>query len=441
MGQAQEGDGTEGLLRAGIAAARRGEREQARDLLMQVIEQDENNPLAWLWLSGVVESLEDQEVCLENVLTLDPDNEAARRGLESVRQKMAAQASPPLSPAQVRAATPVSPAAAILAQDLAPPEPEPEPPPPTSTAWDELEDETRCPYCAAPTEYEDKKCPSCGQDLWIRFRAREKPSWRYWILLVVQLYTTAQALAAPLFVTIWIAVQLQYTGAVLGAVDPIALLSAYLWLPNDLPPEVVSASFELFPRYAFFAMLIPLLLNAIVLIGVLIRHRLVYYFFLATALIQLAFSLGSLALGGSLASGISGAVGALMGLLFIFLTESDFRWERRRILLKADPSLHDGPALLLQGEKYAQRGMWAMAALYIRRATAWMPDRLATRLALVVACIRLKRYDLAEEALKEARRLDPESPKVLELASLLTRLRKRDRSAPLPPSPAAGGGR
>jgi Tfp pilus assembly protein PilF len=52
------------LLNEGIAAAKSGQAAQARDLLMQVVEADENNESAWLWLSGVVESLEDRQVCL-----------------------------------------------------------------------------------------------------------------------------------------------------------------------------------------------------------------------------------------------------------------------------------------------------------------------------------------------------------------------------------------
>ena len=74
-------------LREGIAAAKAGQRERARDLLMHVVEEDEENQAAWLWLSGVVDSLDDREVCLENVLELDPGNEAARKGLAWVRQQ------------------------------------------------------------------------------------------------------------------------------------------------------------------------------------------------------------------------------------------------------------------------------------------------------------------------------------------------------------------
>ena len=86
MGQPESGS-TGDLLRAGISAAKAGHREHARALLMEVVERDEGNAKAWLWLSGVVDSLDDREVCLENVLTLDPDNDAAQCGLEWIREQ------------------------------------------------------------------------------------------------------------------------------------------------------------------------------------------------------------------------------------------------------------------------------------------------------------------------------------------------------------------
>ena len=88
------------LLRAGIAAAKAGAREGARELLMQVVELDEESASAWLWLSGVVDSLEDREVCLENVLTLEPGNSAARKGLEWVRAQRQQQAPAPPAEAE-----------------------------------------------------------------------------------------------------------------------------------------------------------------------------------------------------------------------------------------------------------------------------------------------------------------------------------------------------
>jgi Flp pilus assembly protein TadD len=70
------------LLEQGIALAKAGRREEARGVLLKVIEQDEQNESAWLWLSGVVDSEDDKVVALENVLTLNPNNEWAKRGLQ-----------------------------------------------------------------------------------------------------------------------------------------------------------------------------------------------------------------------------------------------------------------------------------------------------------------------------------------------------------------------
>ncbi len=67
------------LLRQGVTAAKAGDKEKARKLFEKVIEQDKNNEKAWLYMARVVESEEQQRVCLGNVLYLNPDNEKARR--------------------------------------------------------------------------------------------------------------------------------------------------------------------------------------------------------------------------------------------------------------------------------------------------------------------------------------------------------------------------
>jgi len=70
------------LLQQGIALAKAGRREEARNVLLQVVEQDERNESAWLWISGVVDTDDDKAIALENVLTLNPNNEWAKRGLQ-----------------------------------------------------------------------------------------------------------------------------------------------------------------------------------------------------------------------------------------------------------------------------------------------------------------------------------------------------------------------
>ncbi|MCG8346519.1 MAG: hypothetical protein MI924_01905 [Chloroflexales bacterium] len=66
----------------GAVALCEGDKARAVELLMRVVQADENNAEAWLWLSGAVDDIEDQMIALENVMALDPGNEYARQGLE-----------------------------------------------------------------------------------------------------------------------------------------------------------------------------------------------------------------------------------------------------------------------------------------------------------------------------------------------------------------------
>lgn len=75
------------LLRQGIEAARSGDRAQARDLLQQVVDQDEKNEKGWFWLASVVESEEERRVCLNNVLHINPNNEKARQAMDAIEAK------------------------------------------------------------------------------------------------------------------------------------------------------------------------------------------------------------------------------------------------------------------------------------------------------------------------------------------------------------------
>lgn len=70
------------LYREGVAAIRAGDNATGRQKLMQVVEHNQVHEQAWLWLSAVVETDDEKILCLENVLTVNPGNEAARRGLE-----------------------------------------------------------------------------------------------------------------------------------------------------------------------------------------------------------------------------------------------------------------------------------------------------------------------------------------------------------------------
>jgi hypothetical protein len=77
------------LMDGGIAALRIGNMEEARRKLMQVINADERNEFAWFYLSEAVESDEDRQVCLENVLAINPTNERAETELRLLHEKIA----------------------------------------------------------------------------------------------------------------------------------------------------------------------------------------------------------------------------------------------------------------------------------------------------------------------------------------------------------------
>lgn len=74
-------------LRSAIQAARAGRREEARDLLIQMVEDDPRNEMAWMWLSGLVDSLEDRIIACENVLTINPTNQKVWNYLQDLRRQ------------------------------------------------------------------------------------------------------------------------------------------------------------------------------------------------------------------------------------------------------------------------------------------------------------------------------------------------------------------
>jgi tetratricopeptide (TPR) repeat protein len=78
------------VLQRAIQSARAGRREEARDLLIDVVETDPQCEMAWIWLSGLVDSLEDKIIACENVLTLNPSNEKVRLYLKQLQKQQEA---------------------------------------------------------------------------------------------------------------------------------------------------------------------------------------------------------------------------------------------------------------------------------------------------------------------------------------------------------------
>ena len=81
------------LLRLGAEAARAGRRLDARAIFMRVVDAEPHNEVAWMWLTGLVDDLEDKIIACENVLTINPANERVKVYLETLLQQKAAIAS------------------------------------------------------------------------------------------------------------------------------------------------------------------------------------------------------------------------------------------------------------------------------------------------------------------------------------------------------------
>jgi Flp pilus assembly protein TadD len=175
------------LLRQGIAAAKAGRKEEAHETLLQVIKLDERNEQAWLWLSAVVDSIEEKEICLENVLALNPANARAQAGLDWLRQSRAESEAPapeaaaPQEPVSEQAAPEPPPVEEFGLDQVAPEELAPEEPALKEAVPKELApepaiaepagpymaalDEEPCPRCGAGIRASSSACPSCGLPL------------------------------------------------------------------------------------------------------------------------------------------------------------------------------------------------------------------------------------------------------------------------------------
>ena len=426
------------LLRQGIAAAKMGQKETARNLLTRVVEQDERNLTAWLWLSGVVESLDDKQVCLENVLALDPENQAARQGLEWAREQKATASSvyvPSLiSDLPASSMSPLTPAQAILRPRA--PEPEPlaaEPkasrvsespdawveagPLPSqdevNTALSEFEDETLCPYCAAPTQPQDKKCPTCHGALWKHTRKNPGGSIAFWFLLGCVLFSMLWGV--NLFIG-WLTIGFGQMVAS-GQLTPEQFLGLYAGI-RMVPPDVAATVFKWLPPLVFWAFAISLAVQFVQLVMLYLRWQPFYWFLVGMAVLSILLAMARLAVSPGL-EGWIGAGASILPLVFLFRVEDDFAMEHERYWCAPDKGIHTHSAFYQRGREYARKKMWAAAVVHFRRATAGAPSNVAYHVALATAYAKLNRYERAQSVLRGAQRLAPDNPDVRELADLI----------------------
>ncbi len=92
------GSSLEGMLSQGKDAVQGGDKAAAWSLLTRLIRADPRNEAAWLLLSDVVDAPEDQQICLENVLVLNPHNERAAAGVTHLSTQTGIPPRAPIEP-------------------------------------------------------------------------------------------------------------------------------------------------------------------------------------------------------------------------------------------------------------------------------------------------------------------------------------------------------
>lgn len=382
----------EDTLALGVAAAQQGKRAEARRLLEQVVEADPAVVDAWWWLSEIVDDDQERVVCLENILTLNPEHAEAQARLEELRAIL-----PDASPSVV---DPVDPS---------------------------LEDPFQCVYCGQPTDVDDEKCPHCRGRLTTHERVarRHTPALIAALLVVAMLATWSgvEAFGAMLRLsrnaTPPTTVQtLMDTGLLNPSVfDPASLLGHPLM--RAVFGDVLSLDYVL-ARRLFMAGNARLALLIVLTLVLYLRWTPGYYGTLAAILTGLVWDLFQVL--NRYTGWLAGLVGILLGLLAILLlfrAEDNFALRAVRLQVRMHPAAEGAAGAHYWGRQYAREGKHALAAFHFRRAVGRAPGQPEHYKRLAMSYAQIGRFGHSLRVLEQAYKLNPEDDDVQQLQALV----------------------
>jgi hypothetical protein len=423
---------TDTLLEQGISAALTGRREEARTLLSQVVEADDRNEQAWLWLSGLVEDPEEIRTCLENVLHLNPENVKAQHGLAWVEQQYG------LRPSPVGVAVAAAPDHSALSTEvMAPPAvdpvPQEKPDPSPVLAVAELDSMgDACPYCGAVTPPEVSRCPSCGKSLMERAEGTEKRSKALTTLGVLwSIGGICSLLGAALMFALLILFQRNSRFYGMSAADLTRAGAGMASLYGQLLGTILYGLFQLLIARGLFqrqrwAWIVTAVLQGLQLLGML----LVVIFFSFLSRMLLTSMPGGAARSGSPVSSVLLTVILLLmflpqivALLLLFFSYGDVFAPMQRQVLRvgvASPVKHYN-----NGLDYKNRGMWYMAAQEWATAVKHSPYEPNFLHALGLAFVQLGQFDRARITLDFARQVAPADAGIVNSRALVDQMEKR----------------
>ncbi|MBE2198182.1 MAG: magnesium transporter [Anaerolinea sp.] len=413
----------ESWLSAAVTAARSGARQQAVDLLLQVVAADEQNEQAWSWLAELVESDADRRICLENVLTINPDNELAQQMLLALTQPSPAPsdsdeivvrreyashslASAILYPEQqvkewrYRDATTIQQAPAVTIA--------------AKSAYDDIwtRGDDMCAYCAQSLDAAMTTCPNCHRTVWTRQYRYPDPSVNMhilWVLLVgsgqlfliqglynlVVTRTLIGSVAAGfmmlLFLGLALGVYWRQSWAHLGAIIASGLVLVAALIDALLPVDLSSLDTLLLSIDPAIARFLGSMVNTI---GDFIRT-----FQLAAVALTLFYA--------------------------VFQAAADFQQIDVQQVAQLKKRLQFASDYHTVAKEFARQGMMATAVLHWQRAVGKEPHHPVYLRALGVAYAQLGFYERSLDILQSGQQLSTHPDKKADFEQLIARIQRK----------------
>lgn len=415
------------LLQSGIGAAKGGNRSEAREIFLAIVEEDQDNEQAWLWLSSVVDSDEDRRISLENVLVINPENSAAKRGLEQLVPVNPQETSQVDEVVVRRHYEPVSPAASILYPDHNIKEWRWHEPAVAqqdtsygylgqSSYQDVWEGEGDiCPFCASELDFDEWRCSQCKQNLKHAYYRYPKASSDLIIYLVLILGVA----------------QLSFLLILMQLVIGNSLLSLIWQTLVFISMLVLGAGIYLRRFWSYLGSIVTLIM---ILISILIS---IFVFPEAGSALDMAIADGffqALADNPYLFA-IEPFIGlviplqllaAFLALLFaLFRVGPDFERVTVRRIGQLDKGITGASMFYAHGKSYAGEGMWANAVLHYRRSAALEPTKAFYLGALGEAYDRLGYYQRSLDVLESAYQIETDSQQKTHRAAVLSSVREK----------------
>jgi len=418
-------------LQTAITLIRQGQKEQGRDLLLQIVESDEQNEIAWLWLSAVVDSLDDQITALENVIALNPNNSSAQRGLAQLHAQQAATAPPiedvPLSEPEVTPVSPLPDTPREADTDQTPDSNWTDTPEPDST-WapsdygdsapidsvTALDDPYQCVYCSAQAAPDLKRCPECGRNLMVLEGNRKSTASVRSAAFMIMTCIALSAIEASVLILF------NYQNPLLNYIFKTLSLDLLFGNFTQWQPAILQVI-----TWIQIAMLATITLS---MLGLLYQFTVAYYasiIFVAANILWVSYRWITGYLG--TAMGVPDILFALLSLFFIFAAQPDFQVNAKRLRCAIDSHVKGGVSLNRLGHIAKSKGQWALAVAYWRAAVAAMPNQADFYQDLAIGYAQIGYYQKAMSALNEYGQQSREAPDFAALKKLINQKRAKDK--------------